>query len=282
MNANIGIDIGKKKCDVCVVDGNGKVLETGQYPNTASDAGKFAQKMAHKYAGKAKKCRAACETTANMWLKTFDAFEQAGMEIKLANTYKMAIISKTGKKTDRVDAEKIAQILRMDMIPECHVPPADVRGVRTMVRQRARIVQDRSRVINRLHNLLDRYDTTVDASNMYAIKAMEQLESLDLGSVHDEIVLLQRVRQIRHMTEEIARMDGCLEREAAQNEDAKILMSMTGIRTYSAMLLASEIAGVSRFESPKKMVSRRACARLSTSQEISCTWEGSKSLTPTA
>ncbi len=61
MNANIGIDIGKKKCDVCVVDGNGKVLETGQYPNTASDAGKFAQKMAHKYAGKAKKCRAACQ-----------------------------------------------------------------------------------------------------------------------------------------------------------------------------------------------------------------------------
>ena len=57
-----------------------------------------------------------------MWNVTFDALEDAGIEAKLANTFKMAIIAKTGKKTDKVDAEKIAQILRMNMIPECYVP----------------------------------------------------------------------------------------------------------------------------------------------------------------
>ena len=69
--------------------------------------------MARKY----KRCRAACETTGNMWHITFDAFEDAGIETKLANTFKMAIIiAKTGKKTDKVDAEKIAQILMMNMM----------------------------------------------------------------------------------------------------------------------------------------------------------------------
>ena len=111
MNVNIGIDIGKKKCDVCVIDDKGQVLERGQYLNTVNDANQFAKSMARKYG--AKNCQAACETAANMWHMTIDAFEKAKIHIKLANTYKMAIISKTGKKTDKVDAEKIAQVLRM-------------------------------------------------------------------------------------------------------------------------------------------------------------------------
>ena len=126
--------------------------------------------MARKY----KKCRAACETTGNMWNVTFDALEDAGIEAKLANTFKMAIIiAKTGKKTDKVDAEKIAQILRMDMIPECYVPSLHIRGIRTMIRQRIKVVQDRTRVINRVHSLLDKYDVTVDAANMYAKKELQ-------------------------------------------------------------------------------------------------------------
>ena len=113
MRESIGIDIGKKKCDVCVIDDKGNVLERGQYQNTIAKAGQFAKDMARKYKG----CKAACETTGNMWRITFDAFEDAGIETKLANTFKMAIIAKTGKKTDKVDAEKIAQVLRMNMIP---------------------------------------------------------------------------------------------------------------------------------------------------------------------
>ena len=62
-----------------------------------------------------------------------------------ANAYNLAIISKTGKKTDKVDAEKIAKVLRMDMIPECHVPPAHVRGIRNMVRQHVRLTQARTK-----------------------------------------------------------------------------------------------------------------------------------------
>jgi len=42
-----------------------------------------------------------------MWRATFDAFEDdAGIDIKPANTLKMAIVSRTGTKTDRINAEK--------------------------------------------------------------------------------------------------------------------------------------------------------------------------------
>ena len=120
---NIGIDIGKGKCIVCVVDGKGAVLERTSN-NTLEDAKDFARRMKKEYGGKGR-CQAACESTANMWLKTFEAFEESGVPIKLANTYKMKIISDTDVKTDPIDAQKIANALRVGIIPECYVALRD-------------------------------------------------------------------------------------------------------------------------------------------------------------
>ncbi len=43
---SMGTGMGKRKRGACVVDGNGKVLERGQYPNTRDGAAKFAGVMA--------------------------------------------------------------------------------------------------------------------------------------------------------------------------------------------------------------------------------------------
>lgn len=248
---SIGIDIGKRRCDVCVVDGRGRVLERRHYPNTYKDAGTVAGTMARRY-GKSS-CQAACETTGNMWMKTYAAFEDAGIRILLANTFKMAIIAKTGKKTDKVDAEKIAQVLRMGMIPECHVPSAGSRTARDRLRQRAKLVQDRTRVVNRLRNLLDRHDVELEASQAYSAKAMAQMAAMDIGD--DTGTVRQYARQIAYLNGEIGAIEEEVTLMAHGNEDARLLASLTGMGTHSAMLLAAEADGVSRFASPKRMVS---------------------------
>ncbi len=254
MKISIGIDISKKKCDYCVIDGRGKVRERGQYPNTPKGARQCAKDLLARY-GKTGTCRAACEATANMWIVTIDEFERAGIEIKLANAYNLAIVSKTAKKTDKVDAEKIANVLRMGMIPECHVPPAHVRGIRNMVRQHVRLTQARTRVVNQIHNLLDAHGEAVHATNVYSQKALAYLDALRLGNEQDEFVLRQCTRRLRHYTSEITEVDGRLEAEAARNEDAKLLASMTGVGIYTAILLAAEIDDITRFEGPKNLIS---------------------------
>ncbi len=92
---NIGIDIGKRRCTVCVIDAKGHVLEEGSYNNTYKEAARLAARLKKEY----KRCQAACESTGNMWLKTFRAFEDQRIPILLANTLKMKIISETGAKT---------------------------------------------------------------------------------------------------------------------------------------------------------------------------------------
>ncbi len=130
------------------MDSKGHVLEEGSYDNTYKEA-KLAARLKKEY----KKCQAACESTGNMWLKTFRAFEEQHIPILLANTLKMKIISETSVKTDPIDARKIAETLRAGIMPRCYVSPPDMRDVRELMRYRIRLVQDRTSVVNGLHSL---------------------------------------------------------------------------------------------------------------------------------
>ena len=132
---NIGIDISKRKCVVCVMDDIGRMLEETAYENTLADAKEFTGRMKREYSRRGQ-CRAAYETTGNMWLKTFVAFEEHGIPIRFANTYKMKIISDTDVKTYPIDARKIANILRVGMIPRCYVASLALRDVRELLRYR--------------------------------------------------------------------------------------------------------------------------------------------------
>ena len=57
----------------------------------------------------------------------------------------------------------------MGTMPERCVLPAKIRGVRTMVRHHVRMVQDRTRAINRIHGMPGRHNITIKGA-VYATK----------------------------------------------------------------------------------------------------------------
>ena len=69
-----------------------------------------------------RKCHAVCESTANMWIKTYEAFEKHGIDIKLANTLKTKAIAEEARiKTDKLDAQTLAHLLRSNLIAESYI-----------------------------------------------------------------------------------------------------------------------------------------------------------------
>jgi len=267
---SIGIDISKKKCDYCVLDHNGDVLERGQYPNTIQDARQTAQAMYGRYGPGKGGCQAVCESTANLWRTTYEAFEDAGIRILLANPYRLALITKSAKKTDREDAYKLARLLGANMIHASHVPTRHVRGIRTLIRHHVCLIQDRTRVINRIRSLLDAYNVTISAAKLYSRKGVEQLEKTELGTANETFVLQKYTGEMQHLTESVSDTDGHLIKEAENNKDARLLMSMPGVGPFTALLLAVEIDGIARFKSPKQLVSMAGfCPRISESGDVS-------------
>ena len=62
-----------------------------------------------------------CESTGNLWIKTYEAFEDRGIPIELANPMKVRAIAEASVKTDKVDARTLAHLLRTNPIARCHV-----------------------------------------------------------------------------------------------------------------------------------------------------------------
>jgi len=59
-------------------------------------------------------------------------------------------------KNDRVDAERLALLLRGDLLPTVWIPPAELREARELVRHRVSLVWVRTEIKNRLLALLSR------------------------------------------------------------------------------------------------------------------------------
>ncbi len=98
------------------------------------------------------------------------AFEKYNIDVKLANPLKTKAISEEKIKTDKLDAKILAHLLRSDLVAECYMAPREIREDRLLLRLRINLVQDRTRVINRTHSLLDKYDMNFGYSKIFGMK----------------------------------------------------------------------------------------------------------------
>ena len=143
--------------------------------------------------------------------------------------------------------------------------------LRVLLRYRISMVQARTALVNYTHGLLDKYDVMPDVSKMYNKKAIRLLSQVRLKKPNDDMILQNCVKRIAHATEEITRIEAEIDRQAAANENAKLLMSMTGIEAFTAMLLASEIGEITRFKTADRLVSWTGmCPRAVRQRDASC------------
>ena len=86
-------------------------------------------------------------------------------------------------------------------------------------------------------------------------KGLNWLKSLKLEGNNDQFQLNNHINNIEFLNNEIMQIDKKVSSQAVKNKDVKILMSMTGIDYFSAMLITSEIGDITRFSDPSKLVS---------------------------
>ena len=235
------------------MDSNGPIIKETNYNNTMEQAESFASSIKRKHGGG--ESIAVCESTGNLWLKTYQAFEKYNIEVKLANPLKTKAIAQARIKTDKLDARTLAHLLRSDLVAECYIADKETREDRSLLRLRTNLVQDRTRVINRIHSLLDKYDDDMNFnySKIFGIKGLQWLKDLKVTG-NDQILLHEYIEQIEFLTREIKNMESKIRIDASNNESVKLLMSMTGIDYFSAMMLSSEIGDINRFSSPKACI----------------------------
>jgi hypothetical protein len=114
------------------------------------------------------------------------------------------------------------------------------------------------------HSLLHKYDETYDGTGLFCKESIAWLRSLRILE-HDRLILDGNLHVLEAVSEQIKAVDIQIANEAVNQDQVKLLMSMSGVDYYSAMIILSEIGDVKRFSGPCRL---RAWAGLVRKAEV--------------
>jgi transposase len=144
------------------------------------------------------------------------------------------------------------------LIYESYVPKREDRDKRSLVRHRITLSRTKTKLVNKVHSILDKYDYQTNLTDIFSKSGIEWLRSLSSQVTPvDRIILDSSIASIETINQQIATVSKEISKYASSldNKDVKILLSITGIDIFSAMLISTEIVDVKRFSTPWKLVS---------------------------
>ncbi len=127
------------------------------------------------------------ESTGDYWKPVYYMLEGA-MECWLLNAAHMKRVP--GRKTDVTDAQWIAQLIEHGLVRPSFVPPEPIRQLRDLTRYRTALTQEKTREIQRLHNVLEDAGIKLScvATDIMGRSGRTMLAALVAGE-RDELVL---------------------------------------------------------------------------------------------
>ena len=147
----------------------------------------------------------------------------------IPNPKKTKAIASAKIKNDKVDSHMLAQLLRTDLISTVHVSSLEIRKLKELLRHRARLVRDATRMKNRIHMLLMKNNHSVPATDLFGVKGLKYLRCVVLPHYHQE----QRMVYLSLYEELMARIEPLtksIDRMAKENPTAQLLITIPGHR----------------------------------------------------
>src|SRR5437868_10989754 len=115
--------------------------------------------------------------TSGCYYWMVDEMEEAGHIPLLAHALTVKRRMQGRHKTNQRDAQGLAMLLRNGTLPVVWIPPAELRDQREMLRWRMCLSRMRTRVKNRIHGLLQRYNIEIAAADLFGDGGRAQLLS---------------------------------------------------------------------------------------------------------
>jgi len=241
----IGLDVHREFAQVAVWQ-NGLVIQAGRFDTTPEGVRAFAESL-----GPADEV--ALEATGNTWALVTVLASRAG-RVVVSNPVKTRAIAEAKVKTDKVDAEILAQLLAADFLPSVWRPDEATAALRRQVLRRAHIVRQRTRLKNQVHAILHRnLVPRCPAADLFGHKGRAWLTEQDLPP--DELAAAAALlRQLDFHAEELRLIDAELGRVALGRPEVSRLMSVPGVDATVALSIVAAVGEFTRFRTPEKLV----------------------------
>jgi transposase len=163
----MGLDVHKKTISYCVKDGSGQVHQEGKVGATRWEVDDWMNTLPQPWT-------VAMEATIfTGWI--YDHLLPPAQQVKVAHPLMLRAIAAAKKKNDRIDAGKIADCLRCDFLPECHMASTAIRDRRRTLRYRHLLVRQMVQMKNRISGLLMETGVSHNKQRLHKVKYFREL-----------------------------------------------------------------------------------------------------------
>jgi transposase len=243
-NVTAGIDIGDRYSHLCLLDtDSGEVIEEGRIP---TNHWAFEKRFSD-----SKPMRIAIETgTHSPWISRL--LEECGHEILVANARKLRLIYADGKKNDKIDAEKLARLARLDpklLAPVKHRGEASQAHL-ALLRSRDALVGVRTKLVNHVRGAVKSFGARLPkcTTEGFHKKVVGHLPR-ELASALEPVL-----KTIASLTERIRDYDRRLEDVAEElYPETGLLRQVHGVGVLTALAFVLTLEDPSRFTKSRQV-----------------------------
>ncbi|MFC1751294.1 IS110 family transposase [Pseudomonadota bacterium] len=183
------------------------------------------------------------------WYWIADLCRKENIDFVLGHALYMRAIHGGKAKNDKIDADKIARLLRSNMLPQAYVYPPEMRATRDLMRRRNHLVNKRAELLTHIQNTNSQYNLPAfgkkicresnrdGVAERFSDPCVEQSIGLDISliDVYDE-----KLKEVELYILRVAR--------GHNPETLQLLKTVPGIGKILALVLLYEIHTIDRFE----------------------------------
>src|SRR5678815_4809889 len=243
-----GLDLSRKKLDVCLLSEAGEHLDQLATPPDADSLRRLARRIDQVHR------EPVCAVIESMTGARIvhDTLEREGWSVEIADAQKVKGLAPLACKTDRIDARVLAVLSQRDLVPAIWLPDPRIREERELARFRLHLVKHKSALKNRVHSALINFGRPCPVTDLFGAEGRGLLARLQVpepwrGNITASVELIDDLEG------QIAEINRKLRAGHAQHPYIPLLMSAPGIGWVLAFTIAAEIGQVERFASPEKL-----------------------------
>lgn len=190
----------------------------------------------------------AIEATSNYEF-FYEILEDLASRVHLANPYKTRLIAEEEVKTDKVDANALADLLRGNLLPTSYVPCKDIRDLRRIARRRIKLGEQRTEIKNQILTELRRQNIDYSNKSLFKKDGKQFLRDLSNPIIDSCLSIYETINK------ELEETQKKLTKKGMKYSQVKLLSTIPGVGSYSATVIFEEIADIDRFASEEKLYS---------------------------
>jgi transposase len=243
-----GLDIAGLSSYVFVTDERGRKVCSGPVATTKS--GLEARLKRYVRNGLAVAIEAGNQTA---WI--YEVLVAFGAKVTVVNPTKVKLIAESRRKTDKVDAKILCELLRLGGLPEpVHMPGRETRALRGLLVARRQLVAMRTRICNVVRGLLRQEGVRLPANALSSQLGWRRLLEQGFEQEHLAMIVAAYFDTFTQLTQSLRALEGELGQREKKDTRAARLQTIPRVGRIASLTFLAAVDDVDRFGSSRKLV----------------------------